>query len=582
MTKPVLTSFHVKRFRSLMDVKINISTIYPVVICGENNIGKTNFLRALNVFFNHHNDKELFDPKKDLPSHIYEGSRGGGAKTELTATFKKNDSVETLKITFDYLEEPTYEFQGSAIDKEQAYEYLGDFKLLFIESNNVNLPILISTILEEEGLLPLDTKRKKQSQSLDKLKEFIELSQKAIADIEKTLNSYFDELTDFDGILKDKKIQINFIAFEKLRDAIKNMTSITLFDGNNQDIASKGSGAQRAVFLALMQHISKNSKKNIIWAVDEPEAFLQPRLQKRVSKVLNETVFARRQPVILTTHSQHFIELKNLSHTHLFKGNLIPRTYARKPGQRFYEINTAPVPETSDFNKAKLIKEHLGINNNDGWETMPYNILVEGEADKKYLETLFKFLDYSVPNIIWAGGASKIGGYLQYHNLTAKDLQFKPKFVCLFDNDDEGREQSDKIRPTSYKYLEVEVLPLPRYDGILSIEEKKANWEIEDFLPPELFFSVVNSILKKEKYKQVTVKQISDRSKEAHKNKQILNYVEECCSQNNADKLSLMLTDQGRKRQICEKLCEQIFENQNESLFTKKQKNFLKELALND
>ena len=48
-----LCAFEVKRFRSLVDLKLGINDALPVVICGENNIGKTNFLRALNIFFNH-------------------------------------------------------------------------------------------------------------------------------------------------------------------------------------------------------------------------------------------------------------------------------------------------------------------------------------------------------------------------------------------------------------------------------------------------------------------------------------------------------------------------------------------------
>lgn len=86
MNRIEFSSFQIKRFRSLLDVTINISQQDPVIICGENNIGKTNFLRALNLYFNHQ-DGDLFSPKDDLPYHIYEGSRGANAKTELTGTF---------------------------------------------------------------------------------------------------------------------------------------------------------------------------------------------------------------------------------------------------------------------------------------------------------------------------------------------------------------------------------------------------------------------------------------------------------------------------------------------------------------
>ncbi len=92
-------SFQVKRFRSLMDVTLNISQDLPTIICGENNIGKTNFLRALNLYFNHLSDA-VFNPKDDLPYHIVYGSGGGSLKTELTGKFEKDDPVISIKVVF--------------------------------------------------------------------------------------------------------------------------------------------------------------------------------------------------------------------------------------------------------------------------------------------------------------------------------------------------------------------------------------------------------------------------------------------------------------------------------------------------
>ncbi len=95
-----ITAFQVKRFRSLIDLKVEFNKELPTIICGEKNIGKTNFLRALNVFFNHFYEyEEIYDPKYDIPHHIYEGSRGGRANTELTGFFKDGNVAVTLKIT---------------------------------------------------------------------------------------------------------------------------------------------------------------------------------------------------------------------------------------------------------------------------------------------------------------------------------------------------------------------------------------------------------------------------------------------------------------------------------------------------
>lgn len=577
MSKLKFVSFKVNRYRSLIDVTIPISDERPVVICGENNIGKTNYLRALDLFFNHIHDSEMFNPKDDIPHHVYYGSRGAGSKSELTGEFSDGVVKTNLKAIFHDDGSVVYKINNKPCDIDAAAAILINFKFLFVESSNIDLPQLISEILEEDGLLTLDKKRKKQSESLSKLNEFITLSQKAIFDIEKEINKCFSALTDFDGILKGKKIKINFAEFDRLRDAVKTMTSITLFDGNKNGIASKGSGAQRAVFISLMQYISQNSKKNIIWGIDEPEVFLQPRLQKKLHFVINDIVKSKNQPAILTTHSQHFVDLRELTDTHIFKGEISQKKYARKPNEVFYETNTFPIDVKSSFEKAMLIKEHLGISNNDGWEVLPYNVIVEGEIDKKYLEALLESQNMLVPNIIWSGGASKMSGYLQYYNIFAKDLDYKPEFICIFDNDNEGREQSKKVKPSSYKSITVHKLDLPRHDGKLASEIPGINWEIEDFLPADLVIKAVNVILKNEGYKQITNIQVASRFKPANEKTQILKYCEECCKTRNNQKEPFQLDNDGRKRQLCEKLSRQI-KRSDEVILNKAQIQFLNDL----
>jgi predicted ATP-dependent endonuclease of OLD family len=323
-------------------------------------------------------------------------------------------------------------------------------------------------------------------------------------------------------------------------------------------IASKGSGAQRALFLALMQYISKNSKEHVIWGVDEPEAFLQPKLQKKVADVFSDIIKNQNQTIIYTTHSQHFIDLKNLESTYLFKGKQEIKEYTRRPERKFVEMNTSPLQTSSTFEKASLIKEHLGINSNDGWEIMPYNILVEGEGDKKYLEAIFCASTIPTPNIIWAGGASKIGGYLQFYNNLAKDLNYKPIIVCLFDNDKEGKEQTNKVKQKSLSNIKIHKFFPPRFDGIISDPNKPnpKEWEIEDFLPPDLVIKSINIILKNEGYKLISQKQQNDRKQIANIDKGILRYAKECVDSNNPDKESLPIDNEGIKKQICMKICE--------------------------
>lgn len=68
-----MQKIHIKRYRSILDLTINVNTNNNfITICGENNTGKTNILRAIDLFFN----SEKYEPSKDVPHHKLEGSRG--------------------------------------------------------------------------------------------------------------------------------------------------------------------------------------------------------------------------------------------------------------------------------------------------------------------------------------------------------------------------------------------------------------------------------------------------------------------------------------------------------------------------
>ena len=60
-----LKRIDIKRFRSINDLKLEIDLDNNFIsICGPNNVGKTNVLRALNLFFNP--DEYIFN--KDMSS----------------------------------------------------------------------------------------------------------------------------------------------------------------------------------------------------------------------------------------------------------------------------------------------------------------------------------------------------------------------------------------------------------------------------------------------------------------------------------------------------------------------------------
>src|SRR5690606_32123936 len=111
---------------------------------------------------------------------------------------------------------------------------------------------------------------------------------------------------------------------------ISNMITFTLHDSNDRQLDAKGSGIQRMILLSLINYIKTKSKKEVIWAIDEPEAFLQPGLQKGLFKELKE--ISKSNQIIIATHSHFFVNIADLQNTYLLKGTKELKEYARKPG----------------------------------------------------------------------------------------------------------------------------------------------------------------------------------------------------------------------------------------------------------
>ncbi len=186
-----ILEFTIKNFRSISILKLDTSKADLITLCGANNIGKTNVLRALKIFFD--NTAKTFNASEDIPYHIANGSRGEGFKTTLTAKIYDKFNKKTFVITKELTEkddEIKITLKGKqdkdSLSEKQCLEVLNNFQFFLIESSNINLPILIREIINEEVLpLALDGRRgKTQLESLEILQKFIEKSEAAVKKIE--------------------------------------------------------------------------------------------------------------------------------------------------------------------------------------------------------------------------------------------------------------------------------------------------------------------------------------------------------------------------------------------------------------
>lgn len=557
----VIKNITIIRYRSINKMSIDINHDNMLTICGANNVGKTNFLRAVDLFFSKGTSK--FDPHTDVPYYIAKGSGGQGYSTKITVKFLyKNELVSITKL-YEYKNKNiVLTITGIGKGKRKLTEseintILDKFQFVFLQSSNINIPELIAKIVNTE-ILDLGLKNKKgQDKALNKLQEFINISEQMVKSIEDSITNMIRTTTyDIPGIdTKNWKINIGFPAFEKLADAVSGMTEFTVFDTNDYKLDTKGSGIQKIILFSLIRYMSSKKNKIFIWGLDEPEAFLQPSLQKQVMTDLID--ISKSDYVFVTTHSNLFVDLNNMEHTYLFLSDNKIVEYARKPGIKFYKAETQ-IPDLKGYDKVNAIKEHLGIENNDTWELVPETIIVEGEEDRKYISLLAKKLGVRLPMVLPAGGASKEVVLIQYLFYKLDD-KFTPKVLCVFDNDTAGKEEKQKLdnKIRNYSKMKIKTDTIVNAEGI-----SKINCEIEDFIYPDLFFKGVNNFLKSKKYNLIKKSDQEKRKNKAYEKMNILDFLNEVVSNNNTDKDRLDFNTESLKKYICELVCK-VIEKEN-------------------
>ncbi len=584
-----ISKISVKNFRSLLN--ISIEPVQGVVsICGTNNIGKTNFLRAIKLFFTEGTSD--WCEQTDIPNHIYNGSRGGGTKTTISIDFidpisnhsTRIEKIYQSKSDEDQCQIVVYKHSVELSDEEariEAKKVIGSFECYFLEASNIDIPALVADILNEDVLpLALDRRRGKNQQSaLNSLNDFIEKSKTTLTAVEVELTGIFKETLDkVESISSDDwALKLIFPEYNYLRDAIANMVNFTLVDSNSNSLEFKGSGMQRLVLLSLIRYINRKSiTKTIVWLIDEPESFLQPSLQKAIYSELKAE--ANQCHIYLATHSPHFVDLNNLQNSYLFDVlGTETKQYARRPNTSFIVNEIGCDSNLTLYEKSIKIKTHFGMERGDLWEVMPLNILVEGDTDKKYLQAYFQFCNIETPNIMVAKGAPSYKGYLTYINSYCESFQTKPAINALFDKDSGGQDAYNGIHSNKFDAIILKKVYIQRYDGI-----SQSDFESEDFLPVELIVEAANNILSKEQYKKITRPQTSTRESRANNNIPILKLLTDWVAYKNPDKKRMDFNELYLKLKLCEQVVGILRSGNYEthsSYVTTSMTSFLKELA---
>ncbi|MBY7734923.1 ATP-dependent nuclease [Francisella philomiragia] len=397
------------------------------------------------------------------------------------------------------------------IDKDRN-KFLEQIYFFYLGSINISFPETIKYIMNQD-IIELETSNSRFRGKKKKLKENIEsalsLLQELLDDLGQNVTPFLEEYKHGWGVAFDLPKEVN-----TFRDLIIAETDFYIRDiSKSKSIDSKGSGLQRLTHVLMHFRILqklKEKNKTVIFAIDEPDVYLHSGLQKKLFKDIKK--YSINDQFFITTHSPHFIDTSDFSKIFLLEQHVEEGKKFKRSGNKEYNIISTNIVSLTDETGVSKIKRYLGIDDTDNILLDKYNILVEGEEDKKYLTVLLKKFGFEIPNIISSNGADNIPKQLEFYNSVA-NKEDQVKFCVICDNDEKGRSIYRGIKDETYKNLFIEKELITSHSGYSpSLDQNgnaNCNIEIEDFINPKILCELINKLLKKKNFKCFSMKDIN-------------------------------------------------------------------------
>ena len=480
-----LEKITITNFRSLhqtITIKEGRSRLFAFV--GANNLGKSNILRAINLFLNKEVEPGLpYNPTTDLCET--------NKRSIISITFKFSNSDDKRMITY-LNKKHSGEFKNYTVPITLAcqpngrlqYSFSGakgrrkSFPELLTRIHSYINCIYIPAIKDYRSVIDTQMMRKivaatfqgwgKGRYGSKTIGEQKEKFRKLLNEIQIVLDESGDYVSE---IISSVVPSISRFAFTLPYDNLEEFLGKLLFTIDEEHLERSitlgcvGSGVQSfAIFsmLRLLHEIRPTNtykKSRFIWLIEEPETFMHHDLQHQTYEKLKE--YAKLGHIFLTTHSPVFID------KHKFKSSYVVT----------HNGKTTEINRVTSKNLRNVIAGNLGITFNDFFPFNRFNILVEGKTDRDLLmalNLLFKsagssddFLDLSETEFLVCGSANSIPHFYQMYNVFNRYADF----IALFDRDNSGLRAREKLIKEGVGNADLILVPTSSYKEKNAIED---------------------------------------------------------------------------------------------------------------
>lgn len=408
-----IKDIHLKNFRSFENCLIEFEDYYTA-ICGKNNSGKSNIVRAiLNVFERQIGPRKRLNFHQDFP--VWK-SKSSKENIEITVRVQldKLGDIGLIKFLNVFLQDSKDEVQDI-----EANDILLTIKIkvnnnpkensteVIVDKKSVNDIYKVGEILRRinfahvvvfhNSTQPSMSFRRSQHGQLDSLslktKESIESKINQInKELSKAIQQHKSELQELIGRLQEKyQVGLTISGFDMDYENIP--YEISLGESNFElPLDDWGSGTKNRTLILSSIFNAKNlinlddesNKITPIVLIEEPESFLHPSAQSEFGRILQDLSKELEIQVIATTHSPYLLSHHNPKSNILVKRNIV-RSKTRESiiedieGENWrepFELALGMVgPEFESLKDAFFSKENNII-------------LLEGSIDVEYFELL--------------------------------------------------------------------------------------------------------------------------------------------------------------------------------------------------
>ena len=463
----------ITHFRALQSVSVPLNQFS--VLIGENDVGKTSFLHALDKFFT---NKKLTDKddyfKDDIKTDIrivlsFQDIPDNEEFKDLT---RKDGSIVISKI-FSFDTPPKVKAildDQSAVDvpRSTLSEWFSSQSFHFIP---VRRDLSVQFSMAKTALLGKTLRAKmrhtlEEGGSTQSLKDIEKVLKDSIDEPKNVLQKYLREQMHNDAIR---------LGFEELEvDPIEGITFVVKLSDDGADdilIENRGAGTQNNLIIALFRLIADLHVGNyFIFAMEEPENSLHPKAQRQLLSVIQD--ISKDSQVIVTTHSPVFIDRSK------YENNvLLTRT-----------TNGNTITKTFDSSLLNIVRTDLGIKTSDALLKGGGNcaLLVEGNTEEDGFPIFMEMLGMSEFKLGIA--IIKLGGsdFQKVRNTSQLLNAYDIPCIIVLDND-AGKTVDDLIRLKNASLHNIkEVYCLSK-------------GAIEDYYPLDIVAEVINQELKPNK-----------------------------------------------------------------------------------